>query len=117
MSEAEEHNMSEQRLTRIEEKLDKLAEGFTALVRIEERMVTVNNRMEHYDTRQERLAERVVLLERATPALDTLPARVTALETINHQRNPIFAIFSKVALIAVGAAVTFIVTSYMRGAP
>lgn len=113
MSEAEENGMSEQRLTRIEEKLDKLAEGFTALVRIEERMASVHVRMEHYDTRQERLSERVVLLERSGPTMSTLPDRVTALETINHQRSPIFSILSKIALIAITAAITFWVTQQL----
>jgi hypothetical protein len=48
-----EHN--EPRLTRIENKLDKLADAVVALARMEERMITLFSRMEQYEDRQAHL--------------------------------------------------------------
>ena len=41
--------MSEDRLTRIEEKIDKLSEAVLAIARMEERMLTVFKRLENVD--------------------------------------------------------------------
>lgn len=49
-----------QRLTRIEGKLDKLSDAVIALARMEERMVTLFNRMNRYEDKQEELEEKVV---------------------------------------------------------
>jgi hypothetical protein len=38
------------RLTRIEEKLDKMSEALNLLVRVEERLVTLFKRMDNYDS-------------------------------------------------------------------
>ena len=46
---------TEPRLSRIETKLDKLADAVVALARMEERMITLFNRMEQYEGRQSHL--------------------------------------------------------------
>ena len=51
--------MEDGRLNRIEVKLDKLAEAVVSLARMEERMVTLFNRMEKYEGRQEGLESRI----------------------------------------------------------
>jgi hypothetical protein len=55
--------MSDLRLGRIEEKLDKLADAVVSLARMEERMLTLFKRIEQYENRQERIEERVADLE------------------------------------------------------
>jgi anti-sigma factor RsiW len=52
------------RLDRIERKLDTMAEAIVTLARMEERMVTLFRRMDSYDEAQTTLAERVNKLER-----------------------------------------------------
>jgi len=47
------------RLSRIEGKLDKLADAVVALARMEERMVTLFNRMNKYEEKQDELEEKV----------------------------------------------------------
>ena len=47
------------RLHRIEIKLDKLAEAIVQLARMEERLVTLFNRMDSWETRQIRVESRV----------------------------------------------------------
>ena len=56
--------MNEDRLTRIEQKLDKLSDAVVRLARMEERMVTLFNRMDNYDTNQQKVIERVTELEK-----------------------------------------------------
>ena len=51
--------MDENRLHRIENKLDKLAEAVVSLARMEERMVTLFNRMGKYEEKQEGLEARI----------------------------------------------------------
>jgi chromosome segregation ATPase len=51
--------MDDQRLNRIESKLDKLAEAVVSLARMEERMITLFNRMGKYEERQDSLEARV----------------------------------------------------------
>lgn len=52
--------MSEnQRLSRIEDKLDKLSEAVVSLARMEERMVTLFNRMNKYEDQQDELANKI----------------------------------------------------------
>lgn len=55
--------MSDLRLGRIEEKLDKLADAVVSLARMEERMLTLFKRIEQYEVRQEKLEERVSDIE------------------------------------------------------
>jgi len=56
--------LNEDRLTRIEQKLDKLSDAVVSLARMEERMVTLFNRMDNYDTNQQKVIERVTELEK-----------------------------------------------------
>lgn len=55
--------MSDLRLGRIEEKLDKLADAVVSLARMEERMLTLFKRIEQYEVRQSKLEERVSDIE------------------------------------------------------
>ena len=55
--------MSEDRLVRIEEKLDKMSEAIVSLARMEERMITLFKRMDTYDNQQAMLSERVTKVE------------------------------------------------------
>ena len=58
------------RLNRIEEKLDKVGEAIISLARMEERMVTLFNRMDSYDRRQNIVEERVTKVEVAHATSD-----------------------------------------------
>jgi len=52
--------MSEEaRLERIENKIDQLSDAVVSLARMEERMITLFNRMDGYDRRQQTLEEKV----------------------------------------------------------
>ena len=55
--------MSEDRLVRIEEKLDKVGEAIISLARMEERMITLFKRMDTYDQQQNNLSDRVTKVE------------------------------------------------------
>jgi len=55
---------TEERLTRIENKIDDLSKAVVSLARMEERMVTLFNRMDNYDTNQQKVIERVTELEK-----------------------------------------------------
>lgn len=58
--------MTEDRLGRIEGKLDKLAEAVVSLARMEERMVTLFKRMDKYDLAQSDLDTRLSEMEKGT---------------------------------------------------
>lgn len=51
------------RLNRIEEKLDKVGEAVISLARMEEKMITLFNRMDSYDKKQEKIEERLTEVE------------------------------------------------------
>ena len=55
--------MSEERLSRIEDKLDKMSEAITLLARMEERMVTLFKRMDKYDESMTKLVQRIEKVE------------------------------------------------------
>jgi hypothetical protein len=55
--------MSEERLSRIEDKLDKMSEAITLLARIEERMVTLFKRMDKHDDTMNKLVARIEVIE------------------------------------------------------
>ena len=57
--------MSDDRLSRIEVKLDKLAEAVVSLARMEERMIALFNRMDKYEQEKEKLEQRVGNIEDA----------------------------------------------------
>lgn len=54
---------ADERLDRIEKKLDTMAEAIVSLARMEERMVTLFKRMDKYDTAQAQMSERVRKIE------------------------------------------------------
>tara|TARA_S200000501_G_C20856548_1_gene757960 strand:+ start:2160 stop:2432 length:273 start_codon:yes stop_codon:yes gene_type:complete len=78
----------QQRLTRIESKLDKLSETVVQLARMEERMVTLFKRMDSYDTRQGRLEE-----------------KVDDLEEVSQGRGHFIRVFERIFWIVVTAAI------------
>lgn len=56
--------MSEERLARIENKVDSLAEAMVTMARIEERMITIFKRMDRQDEAQAAMDVKVSALER-----------------------------------------------------
>lgn len=80
----------DQRLSRIEEKLDKLADAVVSLARMEERMLTIFKRIEVYETRQEQLEQ-----------------RVTDIELQDAGKNSIYKILDKGVWLVIGVAVAF----------
>jgi hypothetical protein len=56
--------MADDRLTRIENKLDQLADAMITMARMEEKMVTLFKRMDKYDDGQSRMGERLHILEK-----------------------------------------------------
>ena len=56
------------RLTRIEDKLDKLSNAVVTLARMEERMITLFKRMDHYDSEQKLMWERLIKLTEVSTA-------------------------------------------------
>lgn len=56
--------MSEERLARIETKVDSLAEAVVVLARMEERMVTLFKRMDKYEDAQTKIADRLTEIEK-----------------------------------------------------
>lgn len=84
--------MSEERLSRIEDKLDKMSEAITLLARMEERMVTLFKRMDKYDENHSKLTE-----------------RIGAVEKVTIQRGVIHQMLDKLFWIVIGAAVAYIV--------
>lgn len=84
--------MSEDRLTRIEDKLDKMSEAITLLARMEERMVTLFKRMDKYDENQSKLTD-----------------RVGAVEKVTLQRGVVYHLIDKGFWLVVGAGLAYIV--------
>lgn len=84
--------MSEDRLTRIEGKLDKMSEAITLLARMEERMVTLFKRMDKYDEGQVKLSD-----------------RVSAIEKVTVQRGVVYQFIDKLFWVIVGAGMAIIV--------
>jgi hypothetical protein len=80
----------DQRLGRIEEKLDKLADAVVGLARMEERMLTLFKRIEKYEEKQEDLVE-----------------RVSAIELEDAGKNSIYRILDKSVWLVVGIAAAF----------
>ncbi len=83
--------MSEDRLTRIEDKLDKMSEAITLLARMEERMVTLFKRMDKYDDGHVKLSD-----------------RVGAVEKVTIQRGVIYHMVDKGFWLVVGAGIAYI---------
>ena len=65
----------EQRLERMENKIDELTKVVTSMARIEERMITLFKRMETYEFRHDNLDSRIIEVERTvtkTGVVDTV---------------------------------------------
>jgi len=58
----------ENRLERIEKKLDEMSKAIISLARMEERMVTLFKRMDVYDDQQDKLSERLSKVEKVSGA-------------------------------------------------
>lgn len=56
--------MSEERLARIENKVDNLAEAMVLMARIEERMITIFKRMDRQDEAQANMEAKLAILEK-----------------------------------------------------
>ena len=84
--------MSDERLTRIETKLDKLADAMISMARMEEKMITLFRRMDKYDESQGKI--------------DT---RLQAVERNNIQTNTFGYLVDKAVWIILGAAAAFII--------
>jgi hypothetical protein len=82
--------MSEERLARIENKVDNLAEAMVTMARIEERMVTIFKRMDRYDEAQ-----------------DSIDTKLSALEKNSTKRSVIENILDRGVWIVVAAAVAW----------
>jgi hypothetical protein len=64
--------MEDLRLSRIESKLDKLADAVVSLARMEERMLTLFKRIDHYEERQQKIEERVTEIEKEDAGKDSV---------------------------------------------
>lgn len=84
--------MSDDRLTRIETKLDKLADAMISMARMEEKMITLFKRMDKYDEGQGKM-----------------DARLQAVEKNNIQTNTFGYLVDKAVWIILGAAAAFII--------
>ncbi len=88
----------QQRLARIEDKLDKLSEGFVLLAKLEERMVTLFNQQTRYEQSYDRLNERLAVVEQATIG-----------------RGIFFRWIDRAGMAAVGAAVAVLLDNLRKG--
>ena len=59
--------MSDERLCRIEDKLDKLSEAVVEMARMEERLLTIFKRLEHTDAAFKKYDDRVDKIEKQAP--------------------------------------------------
>lgn len=82
--------MSDLRLGRIEEKLDKLADAVVGLARMEERMLTIFKRIEKYEEKQQQLE-----------------TRVNGLEIDDAGKNSVIRVIEKLTWLVVGIALAF----------
>lgn len=85
------------RLLRIEQKLDKLADAVISLARMEERMITLFNRMDNYETKQ-------TLIE----------VRINDMEKTTVSRGAVFRLVDKATWIVVGVVVAFFIEIFKR---
>ncbi|MFT3972181.1 MAG: hypothetical protein QM699_01595 [Amaricoccus sp.] len=88
----------EQRLSRIEGKLDRLAEAMVALARVEERMVTLFRWTDSCDARVAAVEQRVAAMERQ-----------------DVSRSHFFRVFDKLAWLVIGGAVAVIAKTFGFG--
>lgn len=79
------------RLSRIEEKLDKLADAVVGLARMEERMLSIFKRIEKYEEKQADLEN-----------------RLSSIEIDEAGKNSLYRILDKSVWLVVGVAVAFL---------
>jgi hypothetical protein len=89
--------MEEQRLARIEQKLDKLSEAVVSLARMEERIITLFNRMDTYDARQLNMEDRVADIEKITVS-----------------RGAVFRLVDKLIWIVVGLVTAVVIEGVLK---
>jgi hypothetical protein len=89
--------MEEQRLARIEQKLDKLSEAVVSLARMEERIITLFNRMDTYDARQLNMEDRVADIEKITVS-----------------RGAVFRLVDKLIWIVVGLVTAVVIEGFLK---
>jgi hypothetical protein len=89
--------MEDQRLSRIEQKLDKLSEAVVSLARMEERIITLFNRMDTYDSRQLNMEDRVADIER-----------------ISVGRGAVFKLVDKLIWIVVGLVTAVVIEGFLK---
>lgn len=82
--------MSDLRLGRIEEKLDKLADAVVGLARMEERMLSIFKRIEKYEEKQQQLE-----------------TRVNSIEIDDAGKNSVIRVIEKLTWLVVGIALAF----------
>lgn len=85
------------RLERIEKKLDHLSEAVVSLARMEERMITLFNRMDRYELAQDKIDE-----------------KLAAVEKTSVSRGAIFRVVDKATWIVVGITVALIIEIFAR---
>jgi hypothetical protein len=83
--------MEDLRLSRIEAKLDKLADAVVSLARMEERMLTLFKRIEKYEEKQ-----------------NQLETRVNSLEIDDAGKNSVFSVITKATWLFAGVALAFL---------
>ena len=89
--------MEEQRLARIEQKLDKLSEAVVSLARMEERIITLFNRMDTYDARQLNMEDRMADVEKVTIS-----------------RGAVFRLVDKIIWIVVGLVTAVVIEGVIK---
>lgn len=89
---------TQMRLARIEDKLDKLSEGFVLMAKLEERMLTLFNQQTRYERSYERLNERLAIVEQVTVG-----------------RGVFFRWLDRAGMAAVGAAVAVLLDNLRGG--
>lgn len=92
MADEQRFDRMEKQLDKLGDKIDDLTKVVTTMARIEERMVTLFKRMEHYDDQQA-----------------DLDARLTAIETTTTKRGVVYQAIEKGFWLIVGAGLAVIV--------
>ena len=90
-------NVEDQRLSRIELKLDKLSDAVVSLARMEERMLTLFKRMDSYDQKQ-------IIVEN----------RVMEVEKVSISRGAIFRLVDKMVWLAVGLIIAVVAEMFIN---
>ena len=90
-------NVEDQRLSRIELKLDKLSDAVVSLARMEERMLTLFKRMDSYDQKQ-------IIVEN----------RVREVEKVSISRGAIFRLVDKMVWLIVGLIIAIVAEMFIN---